>query len=166
MPVPYSQYVGTRDPVQLLTNTVADYRNAAARLSDASWARQWQPGKWSLREIMVHVAQWEMIFGYRLACAVSMPGFAIQGADQDALMTRTAGIDGPTALAAFEGARGMNIAFIRSLSAADRAATVKHPEYGTLAANDLIVQMAGHAIHHLKQIQSALGEGAELPRGR
>jgi uncharacterized damage-inducible protein DinB len=157
MPVPYSEHVGDRDPVVLMASTLDGYRTTLANVSNAEWRHPWQPGKWSLREIMVHVAQWEMIFGYRLACGVSMPGFSIQAADQDALMTRTAGIDGPAALAAFDGVRRMNLGLVRSLSAADRATTVKHPEYGVLTADNLIVQLTGHAIHHLKQLQSAVG---------
>ncbi len=161
MPTPYAHHVGDRDPVELLTSTLGEYRAAAARLTDASWKQPWEPGKWTLRQIMIHVAQWEMVFGYRLACGVSTPGFEIQPADQDALMVRTDGIDGPTAFAAFDGARRMNIGLIRPLSSADRALTVKHPEHGTITIDDLIVQMAGHGMHHLKQIQSALGRAGQ-----
>jgi len=154
MPMPYAHYVGDRDPVGLLIPTLDDYRTACARLSDAQWNQPWQPGKWTVRQIMVHVAQWEMIFGYRTTCAVSMKEFAIQGADQDALMARTALIDGPTAFAAFDGARRMNAGLIQSLSATDRAVAIKHPEYGTITVNDIIVQIVGHGMHHLPQIQA------------
>ncbi|HEX5069295.1 MAG TPA: DinB family protein [Vicinamibacterales bacterium] len=161
MPIPYSQYVGDQNPVDLLTSTLEEYRDAAALLSSASWNQPWAPHKWTLREIMVHVAQWEMIFGYRLACGVTTPDFAIQPADQDRLMTRTANIDGPTAFAAFEGARRMNIGFIQGLSAGDRDVTIRHPEYGALTPQDLITQMAGHGIHHLKQIRATLAPKAD-----
>jgi hypothetical protein len=162
MPTPYAQHVGDRNPVELLTTTLEEYRDAAALLADASWNQPWAPGKWTMREVMVHVAQWEMILGYRLACGVATPGFTIQAADQDALMRHTAGIDGPTAFAAFEGARRMNIALIQTLSAGDRAVPITHPEYGRITANDLIVQIAGHGIHHLKQIRAALGPKAGI----
>ena len=69
------------------------------------------------------------------------------------------GIDGPAAFAGFEGARRMNLGFVRGLSATERATTVMHPEFGAVTANDLIVQLTGHGIHHLKQIRSALGPG-------
>ena len=161
MATPYSQYVGDQNPVDLLNDTLEEYRDAAALLSGASWNQPWAPHKWSLREIMVHVAQWEMILGYRLAGGVSTPGFAIQAMDQDKLMERTSGIDGPTAFAAFEGARRMNLGLIQALSTADRAATIMHPEYGAITANDIIIQIAGHAMHHLKQIRSTLGPKAD-----
>jgi len=161
MPVPYSQYVGDQNPVDLLNSTLEEYRDAAALLSSASWNQPWAPNKWTLREIMVHVAQWEIIFGYRLACGVSTPGFSIQPADQDKLMTRTAHIDGPTAFAAFEGARRMNIGLIQAFTPADKDVTILHPEYGALSPNDLITQMAGHGIHHLKQIRATLAPKAD-----
>jgi len=161
MPVPYAQYVGDQNPVDLLTTTLEEYRDAAALLSSDSWNQPWAPHKWTLREIMVHVAQWEMIFGYRLACGVATPGFSIQPADQDKLMTRIAHIDGPTAFAAFEGARRMNIALIQGFSADDRRVEIRHPEYGPVTPQDLITQMAGHGIHHLKQIRATLAPKAD-----
>ena len=57
---------------------------------------------------------------------------------------------------AFDGVRRLNIGIIQPLSASDRAIEVVHPEYGILTVNDLVVQMAGHGIHHLKQIREAL----------
>lgn len=157
MPTPYARYVGDRDPVELLASTLEEYRAAVGRMSPALWNQPWQPGKWTLRQILVHVTQWEMIFGIRLLCGLSMPGFAIQSIDQDNLMERTARIDGPTAFAAFEGSRRMSLGLIQGVSPADRGITMSHPEYGTISANDVIVQMAGHGIHHLIQIQSVVG---------
>jgi len=160
MTVPYSEHVGDQDPIALMARTLDDYRNALARVDAKFWQTPWQPGKWTFREIMIHVAQWEAIFGHRLTCAVSIPHFEIQSIDQDPLLTRTAAIDGPAALAGFEGARRMNLGVLRSLSPADRAMQVKHPHYGMLAVQALILQMAGHAVHHLKQIQGATASGA------
>lgn len=162
MPVPYAEYVGERNPVELLTTTLEEYRDAAALLAEASWNQPWAPGKWTMRQVMVHVAQWEMIFGYRVMCAVASPGFTIQMADQDALLTHTVSVDGATAFAAFDGSRRLNIGVIQSLSSADRSTIVTHPEYGPLSVNDLITQMAGHGIHHLKQIREALGPKAGI----
>jgi hypothetical protein len=162
MPVPYAQHVGDRNPVELLTTTLEEYRDAAALLADASWNQPWAPGKWTMRQVMTHVAQWEMIFGCRIMCGLGTPGFMIQPADQDALLKHTNGVDGATAFAAFDGSRRMNIGIIQPLSAADRATEVLHPEYGSLTVNDLVTQMVGHGIHHLKQIREALGPKAGI----
>jgi hypothetical protein len=162
MPVPYSHHVGDRNPIELLTTTLEEYRDAAALLADASWNQPWAPGKWTMRQVMVHVAQWEMILGYRVICGVASPGFTIQPVDQDALLARTDGVDGATAFAAFDGSRRMNIGVIQPLSPAERSTEVTHPELGVLTVNDLIVQMVGHGIHHLKQIREALSPKAGI----
>ena len=41
-----------------------------------------------------------------------------------------------------------------SLSDADRAIALSHPEYGSLTVDWIVHQMAGHQIHHLKQLEA------------
>ena len=48
----------------------------------------------------------------------------------------------------------MNIALFASLSDADRAISLSHPEYGSLTVDWIIHQMAGHQIHHLEAARS------------
>lgn len=55
----------------------------------------------------------------------------MQPFDQDPFMHEADAVDGPTAFAAFEGMRRMNLALARSLSPADRAWTLTHPDRGT-----------------------------------
>ena len=65
-------------------------------------------------------------------------------------------VDGPMAATAFDAVRRMNLAFAESLSADARRRPVTHPERGQIDVNDLLVTLAGHAVHHLKQLQQAL----------
>jgi hypothetical protein len=55
----------------------------------------------------------------------------------------------------------MNIGLIQAFTPADKDVTILHPEYGALSPNDLITQMAGHGIHHLKQIRATLAPKAD-----
>ena len=50
-------------------------------------------------------------------------------------------------------AGAMNAAALRELSPADRELPFSHPEYGALTVDYVIHQMAGHQIHHLKQLE-------------
>ena len=63
------------------------------------------------------------------------------------------GLSGAEALEAFLGLAAMNIALFASLSDADRAVALAHPEYGSLTVDWIIHQMAGHQIHHLAQLE-------------
>ena len=51
----------------------------------------------------------------------------------------------------------MNIALFASLSDADRAIALSHPEYGSLTVDWIIHQMAGHQIHHLTTARNDRG---------
>jgi hypothetical protein len=154
MASPYAHHVD-RDPVDVLASSLDDYCVVVERLTADDWRRPWQPGKWTVAQIMVHVAQWEMILGIRVRCAVAAPDYAVQPMDQDELM-RVEGdvVDGDTAFAAFEGARRMNLALAASLSPGDRRKRCRHPEQGDIDVEYLLVTMAGHGVHHFKQIVS------------
>ena len=48
----------------------------------------------------------------------------------------------------------MNRTLFGSLTDADRAIPLSHPEYGALTVDWIVHQMAGHLIHHLKQLET------------
>jgi hypothetical protein len=156
-PTPYAQYVGDRDAVDVLRTSFDEYRALIPRIARTDWARPWAPGKWTIAQLILHVTQWEMIFGYRLRCGVSVPNFVVQPLDQDPFMdAESKAVDGPMAAATFEAVRRMNLAFAESLSPDARHRHVTHPERGQIDVNDLLVTLAGHAVHHLKQLQQVL----------
>ena len=157
MPTPYADHLGGRDPIEVLKTSLDDYRAVVSRITPALWSDAWAPGKWTLQQILVHVAQWEMVFGVRCRCGVGLQHYTVQPMHQDALMAAEGpAVDGPTAFAAFEAVRRMNLAFASSLTVEQRAHPVQHPERGPIDVEDVLVTMAGHGIHHLKQIQTAL----------
>ncbi len=155
MPTPYEQQVAGRNPVDVLRESADEYRALMPKFTSTQWSLPWQPGKWTAQQIMVHVMQWEMIFGVRLRLAVGVPRYEIQPADQDALMgTEDRAVDGPTAYAAFDGMRRANIAFAAALSAEQRSKAVRHPERGEIDVEDILITLAGHGVHHLKQLKT------------
>jgi len=156
-PSPYAEHVGAIDPVAVLRTSFDDYHATVSRLGPAEWQRRWAPGKWTVSQIIVHVTQWEMILGLRVRCGVAAPLYEVQPFDQDELLRREGDIvSGQTAFEAFEGIRRMNIQFAESLTPDDRRKRVRHPERGEIDVEHLLVTMAGHGVHHFKQI-AAIG---------
>jgi hypothetical protein len=152
---PYAEHVAGKDPVDVLRTSIADYHALTSRLTPERWAKSWAPGKWTTQQVMVHLAQWEMIFGVRVRCAVAIPGYVIQPMEQDPFLhLEGPAVDGPTAWAALKQMRRMNIALASSLSDAQRHTVAQHPERGPIEVEDLIVTMAGHGVHHFKQLQT------------
>jgi len=156
MPTPYAEHLAGEDPVVVLKSSLEHYRAIAPLLTPALWSHRWAAGKWTVQQTLLHVAQWEMIFGVRVRCALGVPDFVVQPLDQDPLMAaEERAVDGPTALAAFDAVRCMNIALASSLSAAQRQTTCRHPERGVITVEDLLVTLAGHPVHHFKQIRDS-----------
>ncbi len=159
MPTPYAHHVGDRDPVLVLQESWREATHLASSISPDRWPRALAPGKWTLHQIVLHLAQWEMIMGLRLRCAVAFPPFTIQPHDQDPLMREASAVDGPTAFRAFLAVREMTLPFARSLSPAERATVVQHPERGAIDVEDVLTTLAGHGVHHLQQVRALLTAG-------
>jgi hypothetical protein len=89
--------------------------------------------------------------------ALTTPAYMAQNFDQDLWMARESTTSGHDALDAFLGTAAMNIALFASLSEADRAIALTHPDYGSLTVDWIIHQTAGHQIHHLAQLEAIAG---------
>jgi hypothetical protein len=150
---PYSKDLDSREPIAALRDTTSRIGEIARQWSPADFERSYAPGKWPARQVLVHLAQTELALGTRARHALTTPNYAAQSFDQDKWMALESGLDGPAALNAFLALAAMNLALFASLSAADRETTLSHPEYGALSVDWIVHQMAGHQIHHLKQLE-------------
>ena len=162
---PYTPDLAGRDPLDAMRDSTARIRALVGDWRPDQFDRSYAPGKWDARQILTHLAQSEVALGYRARMAITTPNYAAQSFDQDRWMSieaggaggtgqagRAGGLSGHDALDAFLGLAAMNIALFASLSEADRALSLSHPEYGSLTVDWIIHQMAGHQIHHLKQL--------------
>jgi uncharacterized damage-inducible protein DinB len=149
---PYTHDLDGREPLGAIRDTSARIRARAGGWSPADFERSYAPGKWSARQILIHLAQSEMALGYRARMTVTMPGYAAQSFDQDLWMKHESETGGHDALDAFLGLAAMNAAFFDTLTESERAQTLTHPDYGSLTVDWIIHQIAGHQIHHSKQL--------------
>ena len=150
---PYTPDLGDRDPLSAIRDAVDRVRALMSGWTDDHFERSYGPGKWSARQILTHLAQTELAFGTRARMALSTPGYVAQAFDQDTWIDRDARLSGPQAVDAFVALARMNGLMFEGLSAADRATPFSHPEYGPLTVDWIIHQVAGHQIHHLKQLE-------------
>jgi uncharacterized damage-inducible protein DinB len=151
---PYTADLGGRDPLAAMQETSTRIRTVAGAWAPDGFERTYAPGKWSARQILIHLAQTELALGNRARMALATPAYVAQAFDQDVWMARESALGGREALEAFTALSAMNCAFFQTLSPPDRATPFSHPEYGALTIDWLIHQMAGHQIHHLKQLET------------
>ena len=151
---PYTSDLNDRNPLEALADTPNQIRALTDRWTSSQFERTYAPGKWTARQILIHLAQTEMALGTRARMALCTSSYAAQSFDQNHWIARDGGISGVDALNALLAMSAMNRALFQSLSAADRATAFTHPEYGAISVDWLIHQMAGHQIHHLRQLEA------------
>ena len=111
------------------------------------------PGKWSPAEIVAHLADCELVFGFRLRQTLAEDSPVIQPFDQDDWAKRYAVYNMASALEMFRAARVWNVKLIGGASEADFAREMTHPERGTMTFQTVVETMAGHDLNHLGQLQ-------------
>ena len=150
---PYSSDLGNQEPLEAIRSGIEHVQDLTRDWPPNRFERSYAPGKWNARQLLTHLAQTELAFGTRARMAVVTPEYVAQNMDQDAWIPLDARLPGRAAVDAFVAVARMNLGFFEGLSAADRARTLSHPEYGSLTVDWILHQMAGHHIHHLKQLR-------------
>lgn len=154
---PYGKALGDLDVMMALGDTPERLREIVVRLTPAQMASSYAPGKWTAAQLLVHLAQCEYVFGGRVRMALAEAGYTVQPFDQDAWLHREAQTDGAVAFRAYDAARQMNLLLFRSLTDAERAKVLLHPERGEMHVEWILEMLAGHERHHLAHLQTIAG---------
>jgi hypothetical protein len=150
---PYSKHLGNREALKSMRETNDRIRAITDGWTPQQFERTYAPGKWTVRQILTHLAQTELALGYRARIALGEPGCKVQPFDQDVWMKFENGMSGTDAAAARYALRVMNLALFQGLSAVQRQTVFTHPEYGALTVDWVIHMLAGHDWNHLKQLE-------------
>ncbi len=162
---PYAKFLGDQDPIAVLQGTSASLTKLADRLPENQLALRRPEGKWSAREIVVHLADCELVFGFRVRQALSEHEPVIQPFDQARWAERYENFDIGTALQMFSAARQWNLLLFQQLTPEEWARQTNHPERGTMTVRTIAETMAGHDINHLGQLERmALPVTDQAPR--
>jgi hypothetical protein len=154
VPNPYAEDLGGRAPLEALADTAGRIRQLVDAWTPDTFEKSYATGKWSARQILVHLAQTELALGTRARFALTQPGYQAQPFSQDDWMPIDGSVDARTALAAYTSMRSLNLGMWRGLTQEQLDSPFFHPEYGNLTVGWIMAQMAGHDIHHLKQLQA------------
>jgi uncharacterized damage-inducible protein DinB len=153
---PYAKFLGSQDARAVIAMTPGLVRQAVSEMTHEQIEDPIAPGKWSPRQIVAHLADCEMVFGFRLRQTLAMDSPVIQPFDQDDWAKQYAAYDLASALAMFRAAREWNVKLIGALNEADWQREMTHPERGTMTFQNVVETMAGHDMNHLGQLQSLL----------
>jgi uncharacterized damage-inducible protein DinB len=151
---PYAKFLGDAPPHDVLDMTAVTIARLIRNSDNAALTRSPAPGKWSIRDILCHLADCEISFAFRLRQTIAETNHVIQPFDQEAWASAFARLDAHDALEAFTAVRRWNMLFIRAVGTAAESKTVQHPERGEMTFRTIVETMAGHDINHLRQIEN------------
>src|SRR6185436_6600577 len=148
------QALGSRDPLEVLAETPGLLRQAVAGLTPQQEATPERPGKWSVRQVVQHLADSELVGGFRFRMVLAHESPELPGYDQDLWAQRLSYQDADiaTSLQEFSMLRQMNLRLLRRATPEDMRRVMRHAERGDEPLSHMIKLYAAHDLVHLKQI--------------
>lgn len=146
-----------REPIGLMKTAPAKFARAVAGLKASQLRRRPAKGKWSIIEILSHLNDTEVVYGYRYRMALAESGSPIQGYDQDRWIDNLRHRRG-NAKRLLEQIRVARQSNLEMLAQVPRRTWKKrygmHSERGRETVLQTVELIAGHDLNHLSQIQA------------
>jgi uncharacterized damage-inducible protein DinB len=157
--------LGDRDPLAVLGELLPPLEAVCATLPEELLRRPERAGKWSIAQVIAHLADSDLVSGYRLRLVIAQPGTPIQGYDQDRWAAELRYAEAPLAetLDQLAALRRANLRLLRALDDERLERAGMHSERGRESVRRLTQLMAGHDLVHRRQIErirKAVTEGA------
>ena len=148
------ELLGDRDPLVVQSELPDAVERAVGGMTDAQLRQPEKPGKWAVIEVVQHLADSEIVYGYRIRMILAADTPAIEGYDQDAWAQRLRYIETslPDALAQIRILRGRTLTLLRGLRPEEWERAGMHSERGRESVRHLAKLLAGHDLVHLRQI--------------
>jgi uncharacterized damage-inducible protein DinB len=146
--------LGNRDPVAILEELPAAVSRAITGLSDRALRQPEGPGKWSIVEVVQHLADSDLVWGFRLRMVIAHDNPTLTGYDQNLWAARLGyrNADPAFSLRQLRVLRETNLRLIESLDADQLQRTGHHVERGPESVEFMLKLYAGHDLVHRRQI--------------
>jgi hypothetical protein len=153
-------------PLDVLESTPRKLAKLLRAVPKRKLAKRPAPDRWSVAEILAHLADSELVFGFRLRLTIGSNGTPIQAFDQDVWseFSRYPTQNPGESFDAYRVLRKRNIALLRTIPKELWENFGMHTERGKETVTRMTEMMAGHDINHATQIEAMLKRGQS--RGR
>jgi DinB superfamily len=132
-------------------------------VSPAQARKRLAPDKWSIAEIVVHMADTEVVFGYLIRGIVGGPRTRIDAFDRDAWLAALHydNREMKKSFAEYRAFREANVALLKSLTPEQWKICGMHKERGPETMETVVKMFAGHDLNHFQQIEWILASRAK-----
>jgi DinB superfamily len=151
-------YVEGKNPLKVQEATPRELERLTKPATRARMGKRPAADKWSVAEILAHLAEAEWVGGYRIRTILSADRTPIQAYDQDAWARSGSYAKQKPAdsLALFRTLRQANLRLLKSLSSEQWKQYGIHAERGKESIERIARMFAGHDLNHLEQIGKIL----------
>jgi len=147
-----------KDPLRLQQAAPAKLASLLRGRNRKQLMRRPAPDRWSVAEILAHLADAELAISWRLRQVLTNNAISIQAYDQD-LWAKTFDYgrrDPRQSLANFRTLREANVALLKSVPRKLWENYGVHQERGNESVNHIVRMVAGHDLNHLQQVERIL----------
>lgn len=151
-------HVAGKQPLAVQAATAKKLDRLIKGISAARLRKRPAPGKWSVSEIVAHLADTELVGGFRMRMILGAPGTPIAAFDQDSWVTsgHYDKRDPRKSLEQFRVLREANLQLLKSLAPGQWKDYGVHSERGKETIEHIVRMFAGHDLNHLQQIERIL----------
>ena len=153
-PNPYAKYVEGLSFEEILQSTPDKLIALVEKLNPSRILQPIAEGKWTPAQILCHLADCELVFGFRLRQALAENNVTLQPFDQSVWAENYTGLTASQALSAFLAVRQWNLLLVSNVMPAAAHKQASHPERGQITFQIILETLAGHDIHHLQQLEN------------
>jgi hypothetical protein len=152
-----------KNALKVQSSTPKKIARLIRRHSSSKLRQRPAPDKWSVAEILAHLADCEIVTSWRMRQILGAPGTPIQAFDQDswAAALHYAKRDARDSLAHFTAMREANLALLKSLTPEQWKHFGMHAERGQESIEHILRLQAGHDLNHLAQIERLVARKKE-----
>nr|AWJ66295.1 hypothetical protein [uncultured bacterium] len=160
-PHPYIERIfktlGEHDPIEILEQTPNKLEFLISTLTEENIERSYAPGKWTVREILAHLADVELALGYRFRQALVIDHYQVEGFEQDDWAKRYPRLSPSIALETFRALRSWNLLLFASFDMEDWSKELNYSFEGIENIDHMVRFLAGHDLNHLAQLEQIVG---------
>jgi len=152
------EVIGTRDPLEVLAELVPWLTARLRGVAEPVLRRPESPGKWSVIDVIQHLADSDLVTGFRTLMILSEEQPQLQGYDQDRWAREFRYREVPLALASdqLRALRAANLHLWKQLTPEQLERTGVHAERGPESVGHILRLMGAHDLVHRRQIDRIL----------
>jgi uncharacterized damage-inducible protein DinB len=150
-----SSLLADKNPLKVQSATPKKLTTAIKGLDKKKLSKRPAPGKWSITEILAHLADAEVVGSWRMRIVLNQNGAPIHAFDQDIWATtfNYQKSDPKRSLETFRVLRENNLAMLKKLPKELWENYGQHTERGKETVTQIVGMFAAHDLNHLGQVE-------------